>query len=76
MTDEQLQSLPQAPEAKPWWASRTMRINGLVLALLAAEEHLNVLQPMLPVNIYSLVAFGLPVVNAALRVITTTGVKL
>lgn len=55
---------------KAWWRSRTLLINGVVLVLAAAEAQLQLLQPLLPVDIYSLVAFGLPVVNALLRVIT------
>lgn len=58
------------PAPKPWWRSRTLLVNAAVLALAAAETQLQVLQPLLPVNVYSLIAFGLPVVNALLRVIT------
>lgn len=55
---------------KPWWRSRTLLINAAVLMLAAAETQLQVLQPLMPVNVYSLIAFGLPLVNALLRVIT------
>lgn len=63
-------------QSKPWWQSKTLWFNAIVLALAAAEEHVGLLQPVLPVNFYHLVAFGLPVVNAALRFLTTKGVKL
>lgn len=63
-------------QSKPWWQSKTLWLNAIVLALAAAEDHVGLLQPVLPVNFYQLVAFGLPVVNAALRFLTTTGVKL
>lgn len=58
------------PAPKPWWRSRTLLVNAAVLALAAAETQLQVLQPLMPVNVYSLIAFALPVVNALLRVIT------
>lgn len=67
---------PSAPAAKPWWHSRTLWLNAVVLALAAAESQLQVLQPLLPVNVFSLVAFVLPVANAALRFVTTQGVAL
>lgn len=56
--------------AKAWWKSRTLWVNAVVLLLAAAETQLNVLQPLLPVNVYALVAFGLPVMNAVLRLVT------
>ncbi|MFM9902154.1 MAG: hypothetical protein ACKVOT_14175 [Polaromonas sp.] len=59
---------------KPWWQSRTLWVNALVLALAAAEAQLNVLQGFLPGGLFAWVAFGLPVVNAALRFITSMAV--
>jgi hypothetical protein len=56
---------------KPWTRSKTLKFNALVLALAAAESQLHLIQPLLPVNFYAAVAFALPVINAALRVITT-----
>lgn len=61
------------PDLKPWWHSRTLWVNAIVLALAAAETQLQILQPLLPVDVYRLVAFGLPVANAVLRLITTQG---
>lgn len=56
--------------AKPWWKSRTIRVNAVVAALVALEAGTGLLQPVLPVNFYTLVAVGLPVINAVLRVVT------
>lgn len=62
--------------AKPWWQSRTILTNATVAALVALEAGTGLLQPLLPMNLYTAVAVGLPVLNAALRVITTSGVAL
>lgn len=56
---------------KRWWRSRTLQVNALVAALLALEAGTGLLQPLLPVNIYTAVAVGLPVINAVLRVVTS-----
>ena len=61
---------------KPWYKSKIMRLNLLVVVLTVAESQLNILQPLLPVNFYALVAFALPVFNAALRVITSQALSL
>ncbi len=63
----------QAP-TKPWWQSRTLWVNAVVLALAAAEAQLKILQNVLPGGLFAWLAFGLPVVNAALRLITTKAV--
>ena len=71
--------LPTVTAARPckhWWHSRTLIVNAVLLALLAAESQLNILQPLLPVNVYGVIAFALPVINAALRVLTTTSLTL
>jgi hypothetical protein len=60
-----------APQPKPLLASRTLWFNAVALALTAAESQLNVVQPLLPVNVYALVAFVLPVVNGVLRLVTS-----
>lgn len=57
---------------KPWWKSKTLWINLLALMLAAAESQLNVLQGALPGGLFTWLAFALPVVNAALRFITST----
>ncbi|MDO9094459.1 MAG: hypothetical protein Q8R98_03660 [Rubrivivax sp.] len=64
------------PPTKLWWKSRTLWLNVLVLVLAAAETQLNVLQPLLPVNVYGLVAFGLPLLNVLLRAVTAARLTL
>ena len=60
---------------KPWYLSKTLWLNALVLALTAAESQLNMLQPLLPINVYALVAFALPVGNAVLRLLTNSALS-
>lgn len=64
-------SNPAVVTPKPWWQSRTLMINAVMVALVAAEAQFALLQPYLPGNVYAWFAFALPVVNALLRVITT-----
>ena len=64
------------PHAKPWWTSRILIVNALALALAMAESQLQLLKPVLPVDTFTLLAFLLPVVNAGLRLVTTTAVSL
>lgn len=59
---------------KPWWKSKTLWVNAVVLMLAAAESQLNVLQGALPGGLYVWLAFVLPVANAALRFITSTAI--
>ena len=65
-----------AREAKPWFTSRTIWVNLALLVLATAELKIGLLQGLLPVNFYSLLAFALPVINGALRLITTSAVTL
>jgi hypothetical protein len=65
-----LQVQPVAAPSKPWWKSRTLWVNAVVLLAAAAESQLQVLQPLLPVNVYALVAFVLPLLNVLLRTVT------
>jgi hypothetical protein len=60
-----------AGRSQPWWRSRTLIANFLVLAVTAAESQLHMLQPVMPVDVYALLAFALPVMNALLRAITS-----
>lgn len=59
---------------KPWYQSRTLWFNAIVLMLAAAEAQVGVIKDALPGGLYAWLAFGLPVVNALLRFITTTGI--
>ncbi len=61
---------------KPWWTSKTLWVNAAFAALLAIEAKLALLQPLLPVNFYALVATVLPAVNAVLRIVTTHALVL
>ena len=56
---------------KKWYKSKTMLVNIGILALTLVEAQFSILQPMLPVNVYAMIAFGLPIVNGVLRVITS-----
>lgn len=60
---------------KKWWKSKTIWLNALVAILAAAADSITLLQPILPENFFPIVAFGLPLVNVLLRVITTQGVS-
>lgn len=57
---------------KPWYTSKTIIVNAIVAALVALEAGSGLLQAYLPANFYTIIAVGLPVVNAVLRVVTTT----
>lgn len=61
---------------KPWYHSKTLWFNAIVLALAAAETQLKVLQGVLPGGLYAWLAFVLPVGNAALRFITSTAITV
>lgn len=63
-------------QAKKWWKSKTLRFNLFVVVLAAAESQLHLIQPLLPVNFYQVLAFVVPIANKALRFLTTEGVKL
>lgn len=61
--------------SKKWYHSKTMLFNLLVASMLLIEQNLNFLQPLLPINIYALLSFVVPLVNMWLRIITTKGIK-
>lgn len=61
--------------SKKWYYSKTMLFNLLVASMLLIEQNLNFLQPLLPINIYALLSFVVPLVNMWLRVITTQEIK-
>lgn len=64
--------LVTAAPAKPWWESRVLWFNALCAALAAAEAGFGLLQPLLPVSAYAVLAFVLAVGNAVLRVVTSS----
>jgi len=61
---------------KAWYQSKTLWVNAIVAALATLEASTGLLQPFLPTNFYTIVAVGLPVVNAVLRIVTTQGLAL
>lgn len=63
-------------ESKPWWRSKTIIVNALVAALAVLEVKTGLLQPLLPVNFYTALAVGLPMINAVLRIVTTQALAL
>lgn len=63
-------------QAKPPLHSRTLWLNALALGLALAESKLQLLQAVLPVNVYVLLAFALPVLNVMLRMVTSMPLDL
>ncbi len=63
-------------EKKCWITSKTLWLNVGAAGLVALEAGWGLLQPLLPVNFYTLVAVVLPVANTMLRVLTSQGVRL
>jgi len=61
---------------KAWYLSKTLWVNMLVAALVALEAGTGLLQPFLPPHFYAIVAVGLPIINAMLRIVTTQGLSL
>jgi hypothetical protein len=62
-------------DCKHWSRSRTLWINAIAAGLVALESGTGMLQPHLPVSLYTAVAVGLPVINAVLRVMTHQAVR-
>lgn len=60
---------------KRWWQSKTIWLNIIVGGLASLEATTGMLEPFLPQHWYVAVAVGLPIVNVALRTITTQGVR-
>lgn len=58
-----------------WWHSRTIWVNVIAAGLLALEASTGMLQPLLPVNLYTAIAVGLPVVNAMMRIVTSQAIR-
>ena len=63
------------PNCKHWWHSRTIWVNVIAAGLLALEASTGMLQPLLPVNLYTAIAVGLPVVNAMMRIVTSQAIR-
>lgn len=56
---------------KKWYQSKTLWVNAIAAMLVALEAGTGLLQPLLPMDLYTSLAVGLPIVNALLRVVTT-----
>ena len=67
---------PALQDSKPWWHSRTIWANLAVLLLAGVETQLQVVQPLLPVNVYTLLAFALPLANLVLRTLTQQAISV
>lgn len=65
---------PVVVTPKPWYKSKTILVNLVVAVLMILEAKFSLLQPYIPGNIYAYFAVALPVVNTALRVITSAPV--
>lgn len=57
--------------SKKWYKSRTLLFNAVAASLLLVEQNLPVLQPLIPINVYTLAGVIIPIVNVWLRVIST-----
>jgi len=57
----------QPPGAPRWWENKVFWFNAIVLAAAAAEERMGLLKDVLPGSVFVWVAFGLPVLNKAIR---------
>jgi hypothetical protein len=63
------------PDMKRWYQSKTIVVNVVAAGLVALEAVFGLLQPHLPMNFYTALAVGLPIINAMLRVITSEAIK-
>lgn len=61
---------------KPWWQSKTLIINAAAAGLVALEASTGLLQPHLPMNLYTAIAVALPIINAMLRVVTKQAIGI
>ena len=57
------------------YKSKTLIVNAIAGALVALEAGTGLLKPYLGDDFYVIVAVGLPIINAILRVITTEGIS-
>lgn len=61
---------------KRWFTSKTLWLNAIAAGLVTLEASWGLMQPLMPVNFYSVIAVVLPVANAVLRVLSSKGVGL
>lgn len=60
---------------KKWYKSRTLIFNAIMAGLVALEASLHQLSAVMPANWLAILAVILPVGNAMLRIISTTGIE-
>lgn len=72
MTD--IQPDPVVVTQKPWWQSKTIWLNLISALLIALELKFDLLQPLLPSNVYAWLAVAITVANGVLRVVTSAPV--
>lgn len=60
---------------KKWYKSKTIIFNVIMAGLVALEAGLSQLSAIVPANWYAIIAVILPVGNAMLRIISTTGIS-
>jgi hypothetical protein len=64
------------PNAKPWWQSKTLWFNALIVGLASLQASANLIQPFIPGNVYGWGLLILTVGNAVLRVFTNQALTL
>jgi hypothetical protein len=60
---------------KKWWKSKTIIFNMVMAGLVTLEATMSQLSALVPANWYAIISIILPVGNAMLRIITTTGIQ-
>lgn len=69
--------MPRSPfPPKYWLRSRTILINLAVAVLAVAVDNLHLLGPVMSPRAFAAVAYGLPIINVVLRVLTSEPVAL
>ncbi len=56
---------------KKWYKSKTLWFNAVAGVALIVEQNLPVIQPFLPPHIGAALVVAVPIVNLALRLVTT-----
>jgi hypothetical protein len=60
---------------KKWWKSKTIIFYMVMAGLVTLEATMSQLSTLVPANWYAIISIILPVGNAMLRIITTTGIQ-
>ncbi len=62
-------------QSKPWYKSKTIIFNAVMGTLIAAEQSMGALEPVLGAAAFGVLTFALPVGNVLLRMITSAPVS-